>query len=69
MIEGYKYESYPKAVIIRNKEDIKLLDKLNNISAVLTWIPLTIRHSYPVFPITEYKIFHEWLFENLSKNE
>ncbi|MGW9607156.1 molybdopterin-guanine dinucleotide biosynthesis protein B, partial [Heyndrickxia sporothermodurans] len=37
LIEGYKYESYPKAVIIRNKEDIKLLDKLNNISAVLTW--------------------------------
>ncbi|QQZ11168.1 molybdopterin-guanine dinucleotide biosynthesis protein B [Heyndrickxia vini] len=66
LLEGYKYEPYPKAVIIRNKEDTKLLSKLNNIQAVLTWIPLENFQLYPVFPIKEYKIFHEWLFEFLS---
>lgn len=36
-VEGYKNESYPKVVIIRNEEDEFLLTKLNNIKFILYW--------------------------------
>ncbi|MGV2940784.1 molybdopterin-guanine dinucleotide biosynthesis protein B [Mesobacillus sp. LC4] len=35
LIEGHKHESYPKAVILRDKNDIELLGKLENIQVVL----------------------------------
>ncbi|MCP3763029.1 molybdopterin-guanine dinucleotide biosynthesis protein B [Domibacillus sp. A3M-37] len=39
-VEGYKKEPYPKAVLIRNEEDLPLL-KLENIHCVISWIPLS----------------------------
>lgn len=35
LIEGHKHESYPKAVILRDMNDIELLGKLENIQVVL----------------------------------
>ncbi|PLR97754.1 molybdopterin-guanine dinucleotide biosynthesis protein B [Bacillus sp. T33-2] len=35
LIEGYKYENYPKAVLIRGEEDLKLLEELQQIEVVL----------------------------------
>lgn len=35
LIEGHKYEEYPKAVFIRNQEDKKLLNELNHVELVL----------------------------------
>lgn len=44
LVEGYKKSSYPKAVLIRNEEDLYLLEKLNNIKAVISWIPIETNH-------------------------
>lgn len=35
IIEGHKYEDYPKVVFIRNQEDVLLLRQLTNIQLVL----------------------------------
>lgn len=37
LIEGHKYENFPKIVIIRNKNDEHLLTDLTNIVAVIYW--------------------------------
>ncbi|WP_404451726.1 molybdopterin-guanine dinucleotide biosynthesis protein B [Virgibacillus necropolis] len=34
LIEGYKHANYPKIVLLKNLEDISLLDELSNIIAV-----------------------------------
>nr|WP_269448530.1 molybdopterin-guanine dinucleotide biosynthesis protein B [Metabacillus kandeliae] len=34
LIEGYKREKYPKLVLIRNEEDLVLLEELQNIAAI-----------------------------------
>ncbi|WP_257391790.1 molybdopterin-guanine dinucleotide biosynthesis protein B [Mesobacillus jeotgali] len=34
LIEGYKTEPYPKAVILRDEADLELLDRLSNIQAI-----------------------------------
>lgn len=35
LIEGYKNEPYPKAVILRDESDLELVEKLQNIHVVL----------------------------------
>lgn len=37
LIEGHKYEGFPKAVIVRSAKDQELIEKLNNIRVVLYW--------------------------------
>lgn len=37
LIEGYKQEEFPKAVLIREAEDLELLKKLTNIVVVFYW--------------------------------
>ncbi|MDZ5470315.1 molybdopterin-guanine dinucleotide biosynthesis protein B [Bacillus sp. 31A1R] len=37
LIEGHKFEDYPKAVIIRNEEDVTLLNKLKNVQVIYFW--------------------------------
>ena len=34
LVEGYKNEKYPKAVILRDEEDLELLDKLPDIKVI-----------------------------------
>jgi|SRR5690625_109184 len=34
LIEGYKYVDYPKIVLVKDEEDIHLLDELTNIKAI-----------------------------------
>ncbi|MGE8206424.1 molybdopterin-guanine dinucleotide biosynthesis protein B [Heyndrickxia sp. NPDC080065] len=67
LVEGYKYEAYPKAVIIRNEDDKILLEKLTNIQAVISWIPLKNSLEYPIFSIKNKKLFLEWLLTKLNK--
>ena len=35
LIEGYKFEKFPKAVLIRHSEDVQLLEELEEIELVL----------------------------------
>lgn len=37
LIEGHKQEDYPKAVLLRNQNDLELLKKLENIVVVFFW--------------------------------
>lgn len=37
LIEGHKHESFPKGVLIRKKEDLSLLEQLQNIKVVFYW--------------------------------
>ncbi|MCR2820130.1 molybdopterin-guanine dinucleotide biosynthesis protein B [Lederbergia panacisoli] len=47
LVEGYKKSHYPKVVLIRDEEDLVLLDSLTNIKAVISWIPIkTTKHVF-----------------------
>ena len=37
LIEGYKHDIYPKAVLLRSEEDLPLLKELTNIQAIIAW--------------------------------
>ncbi|MEH7436380.1 molybdopterin-guanine dinucleotide biosynthesis protein B [Neobacillus drentensis] len=37
IVEGYKQEHYPKLLLIRETSDIRLLEKVNNVLAVISW--------------------------------
>ncbi len=37
LVEGYKNASYPKILLVKNKQDFSLLSDLSNIIAVGTW--------------------------------
>ncbi|WP_373894870.1 molybdopterin-guanine dinucleotide biosynthesis protein B [Virgibacillus natechei] len=50
VMEGFKKQSYKKIVLLRNEEDLPLLDEVTNIKAVLT--PLELKqdnYAYPLF--------------------
>ncbi|MBS4188852.1 molybdopterin-guanine dinucleotide biosynthesis protein B [Bacillus sp. FJAT-49705] len=71
IIEGHKFEEYPKVVIIKEKEDRALLSSLENIKAVISWnnIAEEIQNTYS--PISFFN-FHdnkglEWICQYLMK--
>ncbi|MNL59050.1 Molybdopterin-guanine dinucleotide biosynthesis adapter protein [compost metagenome] len=37
LVEGFKYEKYPKLVILREREDLALLQELTNLKGVVIW--------------------------------
>lgn len=37
IVEGYKLEHYPKLLLVRETSDIRLLEKVNNVLAVISW--------------------------------
>ncbi|QOR67548.1 molybdopterin-guanine dinucleotide biosynthesis protein B [Cytobacillus suaedae] len=51
IVEGYKKENYPKVVLVRNEDDLPLLDQLTNIMAVISWFPLEedVKQKYVTF--------------------
>lgn len=58
LIEGHKKQSYPKLVILRNKNDLSLITYVSNIKAVIVWEQslLEVVRGYvevPVFHIDE----------------
>ncbi|WLR53866.1 molybdopterin-guanine dinucleotide biosynthesis protein MobB [Mesobacillus subterraneus] len=57
LIEGYKNESYPKAVILRDESDLEMVEKLKNIQVVLCrkaeLVNMLKGSSIPVFEIEE----------------
>lgn len=50
LVEGYKKADHPKVVLLRNKEDLSLLDELSNIIAVVLWDEVFLNENdYPAF--------------------
>jgi molybdopterin-guanine dinucleotide biosynthesis protein B len=39
LVEGYKFENFPKILIIRTEKDIELMDQIQNVKAVASWLP------------------------------
>jgi len=63
VMEGFKQYNYNKIVLIRNEEDLHLLEQMTNIRAVMTRIQLKqTSYPYPIFKQEEIKDFHKWFF-------
>ncbi|MDM5190394.1 molybdopterin-guanine dinucleotide biosynthesis protein B [Bacillus sp. DX4.1] len=65
LIEGYKKETYPKIVLLRTDEDLALLDKVENVMAVITWNGITqrLQKTYKTFHIKEEELYMEWFVQ------
>lgn len=67
LIEGHKHESFPKVVLIRNEEDLTLLDELDNIKVVFYWEKLENKlESIQVFSISD-EAGPRWLAHYLQR--
>ncbi|HLU23522.1 MAG TPA: molybdopterin-guanine dinucleotide biosynthesis protein B [Bacillaceae bacterium] len=67
-IEGYKYELFPKVVLIRHHDDLVLLEKLNNIKAVISWIPLQPSAGYDLYMVQDSDLFVEVFYSSMFDN-
>ncbi|PEY42477.1 molybdopterin-guanine dinucleotide biosynthesis protein B [Bacillus cereus] len=67
LIEGYKAENYPKVVLLRSVEDIFLLNKVENVMAVITWDDTiqSLRETYKTFHISEEEAYVEWFVQTV----
>jgi molybdopterin-guanine dinucleotide biosynthesis adapter protein len=58
MVEGYKFESYPKIVILKQERDISLLSETSGIIAIASWF--TLQHeTIPVVRHDDYEAMLE----------
>ncbi|WP_078555240.1 molybdopterin-guanine dinucleotide biosynthesis protein B [Bacillus alkalicellulosilyticus] len=68
LVEGFKREAYDKVVIVRNKEDITLLQELLNIKAVIVWDKdANLDLDVPIFKLEEKELFYTWLLDYLGR--
>ncbi|PGL72552.1 molybdopterin-guanine dinucleotide biosynthesis protein B [Bacillus sp. AFS055030] len=68
-IEGYKRESYPKVVLIRSEDDLKLLDSLTNIICVISHFEIEEGRlkDYQYFQLCNEDIYFDFLMNEISK--
>ncbi|KLV27681.1 MULTISPECIES: molybdopterin-guanine dinucleotide biosynthesis protein B [Niallia] len=66
-IEGYKHEPKPKIVLIGEQEDTHLLNKVSNLKAVVSSIPLE-DISVPIFKPVQLEKLAYWLLEQYKQN-
>ncbi|WP_245671346.1 molybdopterin-guanine dinucleotide biosynthesis protein B [Pseudobacillus wudalianchiensis] len=61
LVEGYKQAEHPKIVLIKEEKELNLLDQLQNIQAVISWQPLSVKNQgYPVFLLEEKETYKSW---------
>ncbi len=68
-VEGYKKEGYPKVVLVRDEEDLAMLDTLTNIACVISHVKLgnKFAHNYLVFQLDEDARYIDFLMEEVVK--
>lgn len=69
IIEGFKACSFPKAVLISDEKDLELLNKVENVKAVIARVSLE-KNAYP-FPVFQHRDINgicKWLEEQLKKD-
>lgn len=70
LIEGHKFVSFPKAVLLRNRDDISLVDQLKEIKVVFVWDKTMVMElkdtSFPIFYLND-KEGIAWLITYLQK--
>lgn len=54
-------------MLLRSAEDVELLQKVENIVAVITWYdaPANLREEYKVFHIIEEKLYIDWFLQTV----
>ena len=62
IIEGYKFENYPKIVLLRNEGDIPLVQETSQILAISSWFP----YEHPSIPVVDKDNFSD-LFRIIKK--
>ncbi|RKD21683.1 molybdopterin-guanine dinucleotide biosynthesis protein B [Ammoniphilus oxalaticus] len=55
VIEGYKFENYPKVVLLRNESDLSLVEETTEIMAIASWFP----YEHPSIPVVHIDQFPE----------
>ena len=69
VIEGFKYENYPKIVLIKNKEELSLLKQLTNIIAVVSAVSMEESSiSFPVFSYDQIEKLCHYYIEHYVVN-
>ncbi|MFG6149473.1 molybdopterin-guanine dinucleotide biosynthesis protein B [Halobacillus sp. B23F22_1] len=69
LVEGFKHEDYPKAVILKNKNDLKLLE-LSNVQLVFTWDrELAVNLDIPVYHIDHWHVSIKEIYNYIKREE
>lgn len=72
LVEGHKYASYPKGIIIRKEEDLSLLENLTNVEVVFYWDEKLIESKKSDLEIPSFSIHDfsglKWLGEHLRNS-
>jgi molybdopterin-guanine dinucleotide biosynthesis protein B len=72
LIEGYKQKNHPKLLLLRNKEDLHLVNSITNICAVGFWSDDLKPEHYPSFSISDNAIINwtsEFILNNVHKKD
>ncbi|GGF15575.1 putative molybdopterin-guanine dinucleotide biosynthesis adapter protein [Halobacillus andaensis] len=68
-VEGFKHEGYPKAVILKNKNDVKLLE-LPNVQVVFTWDrELVTNLEIPVYHMDHWRASIEDIYSYIKRGK
>jgi len=62
LVEGFKHEAYPKIVLVRDHADEILIEQLEQVIAIVSWMP-NVQTGYPIFSIDEPNTVADWLLE------
>jgi molybdopterin-guanine dinucleotide biosynthesis adapter protein len=65
LIEGHKREDFPKMVLIRDEDDLQLLNELTNIKVIFYWQETLINEKIPCFHIND-RQGYSWLINHLT---
>jgi molybdopterin-guanine dinucleotide biosynthesis protein B len=69
LIEGHKDKDFPKLLLIRNQEDLTLIQRVKNIRAIMIWDKhLYVPNQYPSFLIDDDTAI-PWIAENLIQKK
>ncbi|USK59232.1 molybdopterin-guanine dinucleotide biosynthesis protein B [Peribacillus asahii] len=69
-VEGYKRESYPKVVLLRDEQDLSILDSLTNVQCIISHVQLDQKlvQNYKVFQLNEDHLYIDFLMEVVNKD-
>jgi molybdopterin-guanine dinucleotide biosynthesis protein B len=66
LVEGYKTADLPKIVIVKEENQLSLLEELSDIQAVISYFPFKNSGKYPVFLIEEEERYLAWFTEYVT---
>lgn len=61
LIEGFKYDDFPKIVLLKTPQDEKLLNELRNIALIICWYLPFPKCNIPIFSIMDETGYISWI--------